>query len=87
MNILHIYKDYFPVVGGMENHIKLLAEAQAARGHTVSVLVTSRDHRTHIETMNGVRVIFAARLATISSARSEERRVGKECRSRWSPYH
>jgi len=23
----------------------------------------------------------------ISSARSEERRVGKECRSRWSPYH
>src|SRR5437588_6845596 len=22
-----------------------------------------------------------------SAARSEERRVGKECRSRWSPYH
>ena len=22
-----------------------------------------------------------------SFARSEERRVGKECRSRWSPYH
>ena len=22
-----------------------------------------------------------------SLARSEERRVGKECRSRWSPYH
>ena len=22
-----------------------------------------------------------------SSWRSEERRVGKECRSRWSPYH
>ena len=22
-----------------------------------------------------------------SSSRSEERRVGKECRSRWSPYH
>ena len=25
-------------------------------------------------------------LSTIS-CRSEERRVGKECRSRWSPYH
>src|SRR2546430_7010465 len=25
--------------------------------------------------------------ATLASARSEERRVGKECRSRWSPYH
>ena len=23
----------------------------------------------------------------IAYARSEERRVGKECRSRWSPYH
>ena len=22
-----------------------------------------------------------------AEARSEERRVGKECRSRWSPYH
>src|SRR5258708_19092275 len=25
--------------------------------------------------------------AAVTSARSEERRVGKECRSRWSPYH
>ena len=24
---------------------------------------------------------------TIQQLRSEERRVGKECRSRWSPYH
>ena len=24
---------------------------------------------------------------TIDAERSEERRVGKECRSRWSPYH
>ena len=25
--------------------------------------------------------------AAVIEARSEERRVGKECRSRWSPYH
>ena len=25
--------------------------------------------------------------ATFTMIRSEERRVGKECRSRWSPYH
>ena len=25
--------------------------------------------------------------AVIGTTRSEERRVGKECRSRWSPYH
>ena len=24
---------------------------------------------------------------TVEEKRSEERRVGKECRSRWSPYH
>ena len=24
---------------------------------------------------------------TVATTRSEERRVGKECRSRWSPYH
>ena len=26
-------------------------------------------------------------VAIIRQIRSEERRVGKECRSRWSPYH
>src|SRR3712207_9534187 len=30
--------------------------------------------------------VGTALLATLS-VRSEERRVGKECRSRWSPYH
>jgi len=29
----------------------------------------------------------AQRSSDPSSPRSEERRVGKECRSRWSPYH
>ena len=28
-----------------------------------------------------------AAVAATSLSRSEERRVGKECRSRWSPYH
>ena len=27
------------------------------------------------------------KLCHIAQLRSEERRVGKECRSRWSPYH
>ena len=31
--------------------------------------------------------IDTIRTVTIPYARSEERRVGKECRSRWSPYH
>ena len=31
--------------------------------------------------------LVKSRSLTITTARSEERRVGKECRSRWSPYH
>src|SRR5258708_29041783 len=31
--------------------------------------------------------VFDAFAIAISKQRSEERRVGKECRSRWSPYH
>src|SRR5690606_41660486 len=34
-----------------------------------------------------VRSVFHSYKLNFSSARSEERRVGKECRSRWSPYH
>ena len=67
MKILHIYKDYYPVLGGMENHIKVLAESQVRRGHAVTVLVTHPTKITHIEMMNGVRVIKAGRLATIAS--------------------
>ena len=30
---------------------------------------------------------YAIRKGVATDDRSEERRVGKECRSRWSPYH
>src|SRR5258708_782530 len=33
------------------------------------------------------RTLFEVLLAGEYALRSEERRVGKECRSRWSPYH
>src|SRR3712207_7429701 len=48
------------------------------------------------ETKDSIVIIVAQRVSTIMNAdriivldegRSEERRVGKECRSRWSPYH
>ena len=32
-------------------------------------------------------ILFAVLHFTMPDKRSEERRVGKECRSRWSPYH
>ena len=40
--------------------------------------VASNDSR-----MNGKKL----KIGIVQARRSEERRVGKECRSRWSPYH
>ncbi len=66
-HIVHVYKDYYPVLGGIENHVRVLAEAQAAQGCAVTVLVTNRGRETKTETLNGVRVIKAGRLATVAS--------------------
>src|SRR5579859_4276415 len=35
----------------------------------------------------GLRVALAPRLTEVSTFETAEQRVGKECRSRWSPYH
>src|SRR3712207_9439182 len=45
-----------------------------------------------VEALGAARVLFVAgpldaAIAPEHLVRSEERRVGKECRSRWSPYH
>ena len=62
--------------------------------------VTSAQFQTHLEKATskpltdffdywlGQPGLPAIRLGEVTvTARSEERRVGKECRSRWSPYH
>lgn len=67
MRILHIYKDYFPVLGGIENYIKILAEAHAAAGHQVIAAVCAPGTFTHVEEMNGVKVIKSGRWATVAS--------------------
>ncbi len=67
LRIVQIYKDYAPVAGGIENHVRALAEGLAARGHDVTVLVTSRSRRTEINGINGVRVIKGARLLHVAS--------------------
>lgn len=68
MQILHLYKDYPPVLGGIENHVQLLAEGQAGRGHRVTVLVTNPAGAKTTEAIErGVRVIRAGRLATVAS--------------------
>ena len=67
MRIVHVYKDYDPVLGGIENHIKMLAEAQAEAGHDVTVLVTNPGREQKLSTTKGVKLIRASRLATFAS--------------------
>ena len=54
----------------------LEAEHPAAIRRQVSLCEAVYEGETTVEGLRAVRVI-----------RSEERRVGKECRSRWAPYH
>jgi len=69
MHIVHIYKDYAPVLGGIENHLRDLAEAQACAGHDVTVLVTQqRGLPASDERIAGVRVVKARRWLDVQSA-------------------
>lgn len=67
MHIVHVYKDYYPILGGIESHIRDLAEAQVAAGHEVTVLVTNPGREAKTVTLNGVRVVRTPRLATVAS--------------------
>ena len=50
--------------------------------HSVSVIDSNEIDRRNAK---DIKELFTEDLDT--EVRSEERRVGKECRSRWSPYH
>jgi rhamnosyl/mannosyltransferase len=67
MRILHLYKDYFPVLGGIENHVRDLARMQVRRGHDVTVLVTGPAAQAVEEDDAGVRVIKVPRMAVVAS--------------------
>src|ERR1035438_5730868 len=83
--------------GGMQTQIEQTIAALQAIGMEAEPLRWGDDRQSgdiihylgripavHIELAHqkGVKVVISELLG-----RSEERRVGKECRSRWSPYH
>lgn len=68
MRVLYLYKDYHPILGGIENHIKMLAEGLRARGVDAQVLVTNTVNRTAQEIIEGVPVLKTARQINVSSA-------------------
>lgn len=68
MRVLHVYKDYYPVLGGIENHLRLLTQGLSqVAGMEVDVLVTNSEPRTVVEQHGYVRVTKAGRLANIAS--------------------
>ena len=46
MKILHIVRQFYPMIGGMENYVYLLSIYQIKRGDEVSVLTLDRDFMT-----------------------------------------
>src|SRR2546422_3769407 len=64
-------------------HWRLVAKERFATREPLFVLRTSGSAPKFPISMT----LFRLRLTTGLPNRSEERRVGKECRSRWSPYH
>lgn len=68
MRILHVYKDFHPVVGGIENHLMLLTrELSRVPDLSVEVLVTNTGYATTVEHFGRVQVTKAGRIATVAS--------------------
>ena len=68
------------------NGTKLIASNRKAR-RNYEILETVEAglvlHGSEVKSLRGAHV----QIGEAYGLRSEERRVGKECRSRWSPYH
>ena len=55
--------------------------------HIVSLCLNESWGLEELESDGKEKVRMQRPVGLLPLARSEERRVGKECRSRWSPYH
>src|SRR2546429_102804 len=83
-----------PVAKGDNGHFQMRIESYVLH-HLAreSLLVSFRVYILGPSMLEGrdfcvrVKVLHVTSVAGRNDERSEERRVGKECRSRWSPYH
>ena len=57
-----------------------------SHGEAIGIVIDGLEAGTKLNLEN-INKFIERRKANKSQLRSEERRVGKECRSRWSPYH
>ena len=80
-------REYAEMLGKAEKmKVCPLAEAQSKVGSGESVFYMGPLMAGHITGVDQAVKQFTVK-GVCGVGRSEERRVGKECRSRWSPYH
>ena len=85
MSMLHILKQtYSEWLLKLLNNLLMISVQK-------NMMLSQRSIHTSSKSARGRIMAFlnntALKTKTTESSRSEERRVGKECRSRWSPYH
>ena len=87
----YIYLIHDPVQGVSGVVDPALAEpviaALAERGWRLDYILNTHHHGDHTGANEVLKQKFGCTIIGPRAVRSEERRVGKECRSRWSPYH
>ena len=71
--------------GDTDRRRRFIQEAQAASALNHPNIITIYDIVSEDDSEYMVMELVVGK--TLADLRSEERRVGKECRSRWSPYH
>ena len=64
-----------------------LGKEQQRRAWEYLQTMDRQDFKSYSQVISLALVDYFDRYLRTYKTRSEERRVGKECRSRWSPYH
>ena len=81
--------------GNLSRHLRVLEEAKLVeiekgqdrnRPQTIC-RITASGRKRYLEYLATLEQVVKDAAKVADDERSEERRVGKECRSRWSPYH
>jgi len=67
--------------------VSVLTEQNYFKGSLKDLMEVRREVKIPVLQKDFILDEFQIRESKSAGARSEERRVGKECRSRWSPYH
>ena len=67
--------------------LAITVEALIQYSKTIIEMLEKKQYKTFATQLTAILLSVFICFAAGVDLRSEERRVGKECRSRWSPYH